>query len=979
MATSLAGGIQLEPIFGRERELATLASTLESRAAGRGQMVLVSGEAGVGKTLLIEQFLAAAAEQGALTLQATCHDLGLTPPYDLWSNLFRAYHRLPIAKDAPAPPLGTGSGYEFAGIAARSALVEETLTFFAALASRTPVIIALEDLQWADDASLELLRALAVALERIPLLLVASFRDTEVASDSALYRQLPGLARGSRVVRIQLRDIPITAIEALLGHRYNLSSGRNHQLSTWLLRHSGGIPFFVVELLYNLEAEGALRREGDRWILGNLNTVKTPILIQQILDQRLERLSSNQTSLLQLAAVIGDQVPLEVWSTAAEIDDLELVETIEAGAAAGILAELPDGSGFYFPQALIRAALYNRLVLPRRRILHQKVGELLARQPSTDPEVLAHHFQMAGDPRARHWLIAAGRRAIESFAYGMAAERFEQALEMLGDQELSDTEQASLLCDLALSFRFADAARGLVYLDRAAPLARSSGSAALQLHLDWSRIQIHSLRGDNVLAGIDSITGALESADPWATEMSPLPRVGFGSIAQWYARYGAYERAERLARRYLDDHPAETSEDSVRAWCAIGLVAAGRGDPTLARQAFAHGRSAAAQIRDPHLTGVLLNWELMEILLAYDADQRDARRQLAASALEAWDRVDMPGKTPDPDEERPSSNMTVFATLLLDGEWETAREQAMVDLEFDGMRFDSLRLLCVLAVRRGNYADARSYLYQALPQGPATPPSNFYFYSTLWLQRTGADLALAIDDVDGAIEWIDAHDRWLEWSGRLLNTAESRVLRARTWEACGELETASRLASEAREIAGSPRQPVALIEAERYLGHLAAIAGDLTGASRHLDAALNIANACAAPYEIAGVQLARARLLVQTRNEDEAAEAIQQASEIAARLGIAPFIEQIERIESELDAVETAAPVPGGLSPRELEVLQLVARGMSDAETGDALFISPRTVSRHLRSIYNKLGVNSRTAASAFAYQHGLIEHDPAL
>lgn len=974
MSTSLSGSTLLEPIFGRERELALLAAALESLTREGGQLVLLSGEAGIGKSLLIDHFLAVVGAQGGLTLKATCLDLGLSPPYGVWLGLFQAYNDRTASTDGPLAPIGLDGGQESAGIGSHGKLVDETTAFLTTLAARGPVIVALEDLQWADAASLELLHAAALDLGRAPVLLIASYRDIDVSPETPLYRHLPRLARGPRVMRLQLREISPEAIRALVTHSYGLPRGQAHQLSEWLQRYSGGIPFFVIELLYNLEAEGRLYRDDGAWRLGDLETLRAPTLVQQILDQRLERLSPEQIRLLQLAAVIGDEVPLDLWSTAAGVGDLELADVIEVASGAGILAELPDGSGFRFPQGLIRAALYNRLVLPRRLLLHRQVGELLAERPGADPDIVAYHFRTAGDARAGHWLIAAGRRAIEHFAYGMAAERFEEALRVLGEGELSSAEQGWLLCDLALAFRFDDAARGLAYLERAALLLAGIDDPALRLRVAWARLQIRSLRGDGVLPELEALAAGLEASDDVVDERMRAAGLSSGAMSYWFARFGAYAQAEHFARRQLDRYPDAASEETIRAWGGLAMAAAGRGDAGLAREAFARGRAAAAQIRDPHLTGVLLNWELMEVVLAYDADQQGARQDLVTSALEVWDRVGMPGSVPDPDEERPASDMTVFAVLLIDGEWEAAQLQAEVDLAFDGMRFDALRLLAVLAARRGDYAAARGYLNRALPRGPATEPSNFYFYSTLWLLRTGADIALAEGDAGGALAWVDAHDRWLEWSSRVLDAAPNRVLRARLHEARGNLEAALRLAREARVLAAAPRQPLALLEAERYLGHLALLSGDLPAATRHLDAALEIATACAAPYELAGVQIERVRLLHRAGRPEEAAEILDGVREIATRLEVGPYLDALDELESGAE-VETAK-APGGLSPREVEVLQLVARGMTDADVGAALYISPRTVSRHLRSIYNKLGVNSRTAASAFAYQHGLIAPD---
>ncbi|MEZ4522062.1 MAG: AAA family ATPase [Thermomicrobiales bacterium] len=962
---------QLEPLFGRDREVATLRAVLDAARAGEGKLVLISGAAGIGKTALIEH-VAGAANGNVAVLATASRELMTSPPFSLWADLFTDYQRQSQADAAVAIPATLSSGGDPEHAAGRGELFANALLFVTRLAEQQPVVIVLEDLHWSDDASLEMLHYLAINIEHLPVAIIGSYRDTEVTSGIPLYARLPGLVRDTRATRIELRHIDADAVAALVAARYPMDApGASGQLASWLYRHGEGIPFFTIELLFNLEADGTLRRQDDSWVLQDLGSVQVPLLVRQFVDQRLERLTPEQVEILQIAAVIGDEVPLDLWTALAGVDDLALIDVIEASQQIGVLRESASGDGYRFSHALFRATLYNQLILPRRRAWHGRVGEHLVSGPAPDPDIVAHHLQLAGDPRAGRWLIDAGRRAIKSFAYEMASQRFEQALGVLGEGELPVSERGWLLCDLAMTFRFADADRGLGYSDRAIRLAIESGDKALELYGLWCRAQIRSLRGDNALDEIGAVAGALDETGLYPGLRGTITLPSGGAVAQAFGRYGSYQAAVEAARGYLAYHPDEVSEAACRAHSALGLAAAGSGDPTAARRAFSEGRAIASQLRDPHLTGMLLNWELMEVVLPYDADLKDARRRLATDALAAWDRVEMPGSASD--DSRPSTDMSVYATLLLDGDWDTAEEQALIDLEFDGMRFDALRVLCILAARRGELAAARGYLQRALPQGPATQPSNYYFFSTLWLQRTAVDLALASGDLTLATQWLDTHEAWLAWSGRLLNRVESRVLRGRIHAAQGDLDLAQRYATEALEIAGSPRQPLALLEAERYLGHLAVERGDLDTAIGCLDRALAIATDCAAPYEIALIQIERVNLLRKRGLMDDAVTAAHDVRRTSERLGISPLLDRLAQLEADPVVGPPSEGVPGGLSPRELEVLRLVARGMTDAEVGEQLFISPRTVGRHLRSVYNKLGVNSRTAASAFAYQHGLL------
>jgi hypothetical protein len=161
------------PLVGRERERATLRAALDAALAGRGALVLIGGEAGIGKTALAEWTLAGAVERGALALVGRCYDLAETPPYGPWVE---AFGRAPHGGDVPAPPDLAGSP----GAASQATLFAQVRDYLAALAARQPLVLLLDDLHWADPASLDLLRFLGRALADLPLLLLATYRADEL-------------------------------------------------------------------------------------------------------------------------------------------------------------------------------------------------------------------------------------------------------------------------------------------------------------------------------------------------------------------------------------------------------------------------------------------------------------------------------------------------------------------------------------------------------------------------------------------------------------------------------------------------------------------------------------------------------------------------------------------------------------------------------------------------------------------------------
>ncbi|MGN6565244.1 MAG: response regulator transcription factor, partial [Thermomicrobiales bacterium] len=280
-----------------------------------------------------------------------------------------------------------------------------------------------------------------------------------------------------------------------------------------------------------------------------------------------------------------------------------------------------------------------------------------------------------------------------------------------------------------------------------------------------------------------------------------------------------------------------------------------------------------------------------------------------------------------------------------------------------------------LARAQGDTALAWAQVRLHLPLGPATAPGNDYFQDSIILQRLAAALATDAGDLPLAREWLAAHDRWLAWSGAVLGQAEGQLGWAEYYRAAGDLSLAREHADRALAHATEPRQPLPLLATHRLLGELATAMGAYAEAQPHLAAALALAAACAAPYERALCLLALADLRAAIGDRDGAQAALAEARTMLEPLGAKPALARADALAVRLAAMTastTQASAPNGLSAREVEVLRLVAQGLSDAQVAERLYLSPRTVGTHLRAVYNKLGVDNRTAAAHWAAEHGL-------
>lgn len=242
-------------LFGREREQAALRERLSSALGGQGGLVLVGGEAGVGKTALTESLAYQAMLRGALVRVGRYYDLTETPHYGPWTEI---HDRIPTAPNLPPLPSAATSA-----ATSQAAFFREALAFFAAVAARQPVVLILDDMQWADPASLDLLRFLARSVASLPILFIATYRAEDVTRRHPLYALLPILSRETSATRLDLHRLPIADGEAIVVDRYRLPAADATRLVAYLHERAGGNAFFTMELLRAVAEEVVVYEADD--------------------------------------------------------------------------------------------------------------------------------------------------------------------------------------------------------------------------------------------------------------------------------------------------------------------------------------------------------------------------------------------------------------------------------------------------------------------------------------------------------------------------------------------------------------------------------------------------------------------------------------------------------------------------------------------------------------------------------------------
>ena len=492
-------------MVGREPEQAHVREALAAAIAGQGRVLLIGGEAGIGKTTLVEDLALHAREQHALVLTGRCFDQSVTPPYGPWVEIARRYQP---SGDLPPFPTFLDDAQALAALGSQEHLFAAVTAFFIALAARQPLVLVLDDLHWADQGSLDLLRYLAREASEHRLLVLLTYRSDEVTRRHPLSQLVPLLVREAHAERLTLAPLDPDAVTTLVATRYPMAAADQVRLATWLAQRSAGHPLYLHELLRSLEEGHVLARHDDAWVVGDLGHVRVPSLVQGVIEARLARLGDDARAVLEIAAVIGQETSIDLWVAISGVPDALLADAVERATAAHIVEEVRDGAGFRFTHALIRETLYEGIGSLRRRALHRQIGAVLACRPNPEPDAIATHFQQAADARAVPWLVLAGERAQQAYAWNTAVERYDAALTMLTAGDGDPGERGWLQYRIGRLERFRRPEEAIGHLDEALRLAAETDDHALAAATRYSQGLCRFYTGDLVTAIEDLAVGA---------------------------------------------------------------------------------------------------------------------------------------------------------------------------------------------------------------------------------------------------------------------------------------------------------------------------------------------------------------------------------------------------------------------------------------------------------------------------------------
>ena len=433
-------------LVGRERELAQIQQIWGQTMSGAGQVLLISGEPGVGKTRLTRELMTLAEASGGRALLGAAYAEGDAPYGPLTQLLRRSLENQP--PDLPdqvladligvAPELGrrfpdVPPNPRLDPVSEQQRLFESVVAMAQVLSQQRPLLLVFEDIHWADSGTAQLLRHLARRLRQRPVLLAATYREVETDTESPFYQVLLDLNRERLATRLKLTRLDRPATERLLQTLFD--EPITPEFLDGIYRDTEGNPFFVEEVCKALVESGDLTYEDGVWHRPAMAEMAIPPSIRAAIQARLARLPEAVAETLRLAAVLGREFEFEVLARAGDLSEDDLLDALERAIRAQLIEELPgQGSAFAFAHALLPSALLEEMMVLRRRRLHGRVAAALESLHPERSEALAHHYIHAGDDeKALGHLIKAGDRAAAAAAHREAERHFRAALELSQD------------------------------------------------------------------------------------------------------------------------------------------------------------------------------------------------------------------------------------------------------------------------------------------------------------------------------------------------------------------------------------------------------------------------------------------------------------------------------------------------------------------------------------------------------------------
>jgi len=981
------GGNQHRPIVGRARELDIFQAAFDRTLAGRRQLILISGEPGIGKTRCAEALAEAAEDRGALVLWGRCREEAGAPPYWPWAQILRAYVdassldelRLNMGtavKDIAAlmPELLDSPlrGHTAPGPMADSSLArfrtfDAIGRFFHQAARQVPITLVLDDLHWADAPSLSLLEFLSQELLRSRVLIVGTYRDADATRKTPLLSTLGGLSRDADGQRVHLAGLSRIAIGEVAERICGIALPESAIGAIY--QRTDGNPLFAIELIKVLIEESA---GGEIAAM----PARIPAGVRETIGRRLLRLSDRCNELLCNAAVHGRQFTAREIAAAMDETVQHVLTDLEPAVQAGIIQSNVDISGSYqFTHALIRETIYEELPTAVRLRLHGRAGDALVSLHAANLESaltrIAHHYNQSAALGNGEKAVIFALRAAES-AVRMCA--YEDAL-LHYDHVIGTPANGSLIHDERLARAYILKGHALLLLGQVQPSievlleavnqSRVLGSSELLVDVLMSLAMASShVAQQHIIPLLDRALALLPEAHS-AARAKALATMAFAQRT-----LKDKSRTQRLVDEALDE-ASRSCDAAARCACYHLVAVALRGNPESLHRRLLLGQEYIAVARSAGSADLLaeafhwqaLNYfesgqlEELEVLLEHYGGLSAARFGLHQYRLGAY-RVTL---------------------ALLRGDWVDLEPRIEELLEIGTKtRRDDADGVYGAQMYALNRDLGRLHAHAAYIRAIAASPAK-----RMW----EPGLMLICAEIGLLPEARAIFNRLAEQDFRAICRDDMYVtclvFCAETCCALGDAGRAESLYQllrpYARQTANHP-SAVCFGATELYLAMLACAAHWPDLASEHFDRALTLNRSMRAWPSLARTLFLSGAFLMARQTDAErrlSLQRLREAEQLARRLGMARLVVDIDAL---LHARDHGVTFPDGLTVREVEVLRLLAIGRTNKDVSLVLAISLNTVATHVRNILNKTQCANRTEAATYAIRHGLqrAQADPA-
>jgi DNA-binding CsgD family transcriptional regulator len=964
-------------IVGRQVVLDRLEDLLEA-SAERGAVAQIVAEAGLGKTRTAAEVAARARARGRLVVEGRAHPMDAALPLGVIGDALRADRRArpdapppddPLAADFPSRVLPELGASPDEATAERGSLFEAASRYVRALAQPGGLVLVLEDLHWADPSSHALVHYLARTTVADPVLIVVTYRPDEAAPGSSLDGLRRELARARLAEEIPLAPLDRLSVAAMLAAILGRSVDADAEEAVH--RMSAGNPFVVEELIRDAVESGSLDLASGRLEKGHL---ELPWTVQEMLLARVRRVGEPDQELLRWAAVVGRRFDLRVLAAAAGQGEGAALAGLARLREAGLVSEDCDdalGLIFAFRHALTREAVLGELLTAERRRRHGQVLEaaeaVWGDSPDAPLDELVGHALAAGDAeRGFRYSMRAAKRSNQLGGYVEARAHLERALE-LWHPGLGAEARANVLLSLGrLVARLTNDRRAVTLLMHAREGYLALGDTA------WAAVALAAAAearwelGDQA-AAVEELRAAREELGPDAPVGARLKVLSGLSRVQMLSgdfAVAADTAAEALA--LVPEAPGRSEVlDRIQLLNTYGCATWHRGETGMGRSALLESLRLAREHNDDAgavraFVNLAVNWDTppAEGIRYTDAGLRMARER---------------GLRP-----QEAKLLTVRANLdLLAGDLESSErhleeaQRVLDEVGSDaGSRLDLRLSAAELLLARGD-AEAAAAAFAAVV--PELEASGELYLEKPWARWGLAAAHLAAGQPEAAREALAALTARgnPDWPPKV----HERLLEVEVAAALGDGPVAERIAAALEARAPGPRS--------RYARALAGVAsGRLPEPGEIERAAADVA--AEGRVLLSAVMLAMAAVILADApvegGADEAAALASAALALHREIGAPGWARRMEELLRRLGRrapSRGAGPSREGLTAREIEVLRLLAEGVSNRGAAERLVISERTAARHVANIFAKLGVHTRAQAVRVAAERGLLG-DPA-